>query len=270
MWQKLQHPRCHVIPNVVGIIFFEFLFLYFVFIGVFESLLAGKDANNMRIRSQAFVYTFFLTTGILLLYIYSYIVSMPFISVMICARASEVRKNDMVDRHVTENHVTTLTQFVSRSTIDSTTSTTHVSTTTKANERVDETASKPKSDIEKGIVNQEISDSKECTGFPLKNISDASIIQFYKTCTKKSWQNTKRFGPEMFKSIFTTENFKGAVCKEKSKQYIAGKPLIAMPSFPGSGNTWVRLLLEQMTGKIHRKEIRLFLLLPPLTSIPSL
>jgi hypothetical protein len=34
-------------------------------------------------------------------------------------------------------------------------------------------------------------------------------------------------------------------------------PVVALASFPGSGNTWVRYLLQQVTGEYHRNVVQL-------------
>lgn len=95
-------------------------------------------------------------------------------------------------------------------------------------------------DTSQGLV------SANCSSFISMNITDESLLTFYDTCVKGSGPNLT-VGPELFHRIFVPAVF-SHVCKEQQLTFISDQELVALASFPGSGNTWTRALLEQMTG----------------------
>lgn len=60
--------------------------------------------------------------------------------------------------------------------------------------------------------------------------------------------------PEEHSNSNATKPVKNAGCVSK-RVFTKGLPATALASFPGSGNTWVRYLLEQSTGECQRKSL---------------
>lgn len=88
-----------------------------------------------------------------------------------------------------------------------------------------------------------------CTSFETKVVTDTNLLELYKECTKQaSKPSIATVGPELFGEIFIKDNFRSVVCQDKNKTYISGREMIALTSIPGSGNTWTRLLIEDLTG----------------------
>ena len=91
--------------------------------------------------------------------------------------------------------------------------------------------------------------SKKCGSYVSKAVTNASLLEFYTTCvdTAGKHQLTK-VDTELFNAVFKEDNFKNVICEEKERRFITGQDLVALPSVPGSGNTWTRQLLEDLTG----------------------
>jgi len=86
-----------------------------------------------------------------------------------------------------------------------------------------------------------------CSNLSFDEVTDESLLKFYQTCV---FGADKRLpvGRELFKALFVGKVFTNK-CKEKLLKFISGQELVALASFPGSGNTWTRELLEQLTGR---------------------
>lgn len=91
--------------------------------------------------------------------------------------------------------------------------------------------------------------TKLCNSFEAMNVTDENLVQVYKYCTKPSTKEATILAePDLFEAIFSEENFRDAVCNEVNRTFISGQDLVALASIPGSGNTWTRVLLEELTG----------------------
>lgn len=64
-----------------------------------------------------------------------------------------------------------------------------------------------------------------------------------------------RFSPAVMSKEFSSEQ-----CKPKELSYLKEKPKVrvALVSFPGSGNTWLRHLVQELTGKNSKSDTHLF------------
>jgi len=86
-----------------------------------------------------------------------------------------------------------------------------------------------------------------CNALVFDEVTDESLLKFYQTCIPGA-DISLPVGPGLFKALFVGKVFTNK-CKEKPRTFISGQELVALASFPGSGNTWTRALLEQLTGE---------------------
>lgn len=93
-----------------------------------------------------------------------------------------------------------------------------------------------------------------CESWITQNMSKRNVLEMYNSCVNHKNSNATEISPRMFDRLFTEDVFGGTSCKDIERSFLSGgdreRPMIALASFPGSGNTWVRILLEQMTGKL--------------------
>ena len=89
-----------------------------------------------------------------------------------------------------------------------------------------------------------------CSSFANKQITDDSLVDFYKTCLNRSQNASPQIGPELFNRIFVTDFFGHVPCEYKNKSFSQGHELVALASIQGSFNTWTRIILEEMTGRL--------------------
>lgn len=94
--------------------------------------------------------------------------------------------------------------------------------------------------------------SELCHDLMNEQMTDATVMEFYRACVQNIDTDSINLGSGLFKEMFSAKIFEGTVCEEKERSYISGQDLVALASFPGSGNTWARILLEQMTGSFYR------------------
>ena len=102
-------------------------------------------------------------------------------------------------------------------------------------------------------------DAKTCTRIILslidRPLSENVIGHLQDACigNTSELKNRKDMSIEtLFSRIFENNNFPNVTCRTRE----AGPPdvdrgLVALASFPGSGNTWTRHLLEQLTGQSY-------------------
>ena len=97
--------------------------------------------------------------------------------------------------------------------------------------------------------NRSKTSSKKCGSYVSNAVTNASLLEFYTTCVDTAGKHPiTEVGTELFKAVFKEDNFKNVICEEKERRFITGQDLVALPSVPGSGNTWTRQLLEYLTG----------------------
>lgn len=125
--------------------------------------------------------------------------------------------------------------------------------TVQSKRRVENVSSRQDHSINK----QDKTISSLCESWVTQNMSKQNILEMYNSCVNHKTSNTAEVSPRMFDRLFTEDVFGGISCKDIERSFLSGegrdRPLIALASFPGSGNTWVRILLEQMTGKLYLK-----------------
>lgn len=87
-----------------------------------------------------------------------------------------------------------------------------------------------------------------CEDLLLEPMIDDNIQEFYRACVDSGNHGNLEIGSELFTRLFGANVFERIVCEKQERSFVSGKDLVALASFPGSGNTWTRILLEQMTG----------------------
>jgi len=92
--------------------------------------------------------------------------------------------------------------------------------------------------------------TSSCVSLMSMQATDDSLLEFYQTCVNNRPNTHQLVGPDLFNQIFVSDVFRGVTCEETNKTFIKGQDLVALASIPGSYNTWTRILLEQMTGKV--------------------
>jgi len=83
-----------------------------------------------------------------------------------------------------------------------------------------------------------------------RNLEDDIWCQLIRSCATAKYNGECNITEEAFSEIFSPVNFRGVSCPERR----AGPPtvdrdMVALASFPGSGNTWTRHLAERLTGR---------------------
>ena len=231
----------------------------------------------MKQRLQRLVYVFLIVTGIVLMYIYC--VNLAYVShqktVSHLFYPGSVLFGTQDDTQSSTNDINKKSGEIGRtsfSTANVTSSPVSFSTTTVIT--ID--LSQPVSTLSSSTTQQEKTEQKQytksyynesapetsiqnedkhglCASLTASGrvVTDGSLLQFYQLCTNDKKKQIKVADRALFESVFRAEYFKGTICKESEKRYIHGKKITALASFPGSGNTWARLLLEQMTGNTN-------------------
>ena len=98
--------------------------------------------------------------------------------------------------------------------------------------------------------NRILSGKNDCQRFLYDNLNNAFNNSVFKKLEKKcSESKTKKIKFRVDK-LFLGNIIENTTCLSKKMKYSTKKlPLIALASFPGSGNTWTRILIENITGK---------------------
>ena len=82
-----------------------------------------------------------------------------------------------------------------------------------------------------------------------ETIDAVSLKKVFRACLYNTTAKIDK-EPEAFRALFTEQNFKFVYCPARSVTFSEfRRPAVALASFPGSGNTWVRHLVEQLTGR---------------------
>ena len=82
-----------------------------------------------------------------------------------------------------------------------------------------------------------------------ETIDAVSLKKVFRACLYNTTAKTDK-EPEAFRALFTEQNFNFVYCPAHSASFSEfRRPAVALASFPGSGNTWVRHLVEQLTGR---------------------
>jgi len=96
-------------------------------------------------------------------------------------------------------------------------------------------------------------ESESCTAIKQKyknlSITNDTLTEIYQTCNPGAGKATIEIGPKLLGSVFESEIFQ-TNCNKRNLKFNLGKSatFAALASVQGSGNTWSRILLEDMTG----------------------
>ena len=107
-----------------------------------------------------------------------------------------------------------------------------------------------------GRFNLALYENKQCYDTVIKlldrNFEEDIWCELIRACTsiKNNVRGECNMTKEVFRQIFSPTNFRSVSCPERR----AGPPtvyrgMVALASFPGSGNTWTRHLAERLTGR---------------------
>jgi hypothetical protein len=93
------------------------------------------------------------------------------------------------------------------------------------------------------------SDESGCQNFIYDNLNNYLNNTVFESLKRKcSGKKVKRIPFRLDKSLLS-KNIQNVQCPTSKMDYLTKKsPLVALASFPGSGNTWTRVLLERVTG----------------------
>lgn len=94
------------------------------------------------------------------------------------------------------------------------------------------------------IVGQKV----DCSSLPAQEVTDERLLTFFKACVSND--SSVELGPDLFKRLFLSDVFGQVVCKDFETSFINNSAFVGLATFPGSGTTWFRLLLEQLTGNV--------------------
>ena len=108
--------------------------------------------------------------------------------------------------------------------------------------------------IHTGYGERESANRSQCESLMSKQVTDDSLLEFYQTCIDNSPNTEQLVGPDLFNKMFVPDVFSGVKCDKTKHRFIKGQELVALASVPGSYNTWTRILLEHMTGKVYSIE----------------
>jgi len=97
----------------------------------------------------------------------------------------------------------------------------------------------------------EISPLEKCKRH-LKDVVDVPLtFPVMRTALAKCLGDDVSDEPDQFRELFTTDRMDHLMCQPvEVREPVMVMQLVALGSFPGSGDTWARHLLEQMTGKL--------------------
>lgn len=76
------------------------------------------------------------------------------------------------------------------------------------------------------------------------NVTDNLLAKLQGTCSKNKTGN-------MLSNSFLEESILKLTCPRSAGWMDVKRPLVALASYPGSGNTWTRQLIETITGNIR-------------------
>ncbi|XP_045205635.2 WSCD family member CG9164-like [Mercenaria mercenaria] len=82
------------------------------------------------------------------------------------------------------------------------------------------------------------------TAYQFKKVNGNSLKGLVKTCM----ENGINLSDNRFKFDYLKRNLMGFSCSQSWEYLRVPKPLVALASYPGSGNTWTRELIETTTG----------------------